>query len=46
MREVTEERLAQHHLQRRPEVEATARVETVGMGQLAAQGTTEEVSPY
>jgi hypothetical protein len=27
-------------------VEATARVETVGMGQRAAQGTTEEVGPY
>jgi hypothetical protein len=45
-REVTEERSVPHHLQRHPEVDATARVETVAMGQRAAQGTTEEVSPY
>jgi hypothetical protein len=45
-REITEERLAPHHLRRHPEVEATARGETVAMGQRAAQGTTEEVGPY
>jgi hypothetical protein len=45
-REVTEERLVPHHSRRHPEVDATARVETVGMGQRAAQGTTEDVGPY